>query len=78
MSEDNIKQALAAPYGVKVFQCLIEENLSAMEIRRKANIDYDSVAAVLDRLESVRAVEYVEEKWKATDIGKKVFKKFYL
>ena len=49
----------------------------AKEITSATNMQEVTIADMLENLEKQRAVEYVDAKWKLTEIGKAVLVKFF-
>ena len=49
----------------------------AKEITSATNMQEVTIADMLEKLEKQRAVEYVDAKWKLTEIGKAVLIKFF-
>ena len=61
----------------KIFETIMETPKSAKAIATLKRTSLSEVAEKLERLESIRAVNFSEGRWKATDLGIKVWKKYF-
>jgi predicted transcriptional regulator len=62
---------------LKVVRAIADSPKTAKEIVSATNMQEVSIADMLQNLESQSAAEYVDTKWKLTEIGKTVLVKFF-
>ena len=62
---------------LKVVRVIADSPKTAKEITSATNMQEVSIADMLENLEKQTAAEYVDTKWKLTEIGKAVLTKFF-
>jgi predicted transcriptional regulator len=77
LSERNILTLYNAGNYLKVVRAIADSPEMAKEITSATNMQEVTIADMLENLEKQRAVEYVDAKWKLTEIGKAVLVKFF-
>ena len=77
MSEHNILTLYNAGNYLKVVRTIADSPKTAKEIASATNMQEVTIADMLEKLEGQNAAEYVDAKWKLTEIGKAVLVKFF-
>ena len=62
---------------MKVVRAIADSPKTAKEIVSTTNMQEATIADMLSNLEKQNAAEYVDTKWKLTEIGKAVLVKFF-
>jgi predicted transcriptional regulator len=77
LSESNILNLYKTGNYLKVVRVIAESPKASEKIVKIINMQEITVADILHNLESQRAAEYVDKKWKLTDEGRTVLTKFF-
>jgi len=62
---------------LKVVRTIADSPKTAKEVTSATNMQEVTISDMLQNLESQSAAEYVDAKWKLTEIGKTVLAKFF-
>ena len=77
MSEHDILHLYNTGNYLKVVRAIADSPKTAKEIVSTTNMQEATIADMLSNLEKQNAAEYVDTKWKLTEIGKAVLVKFF-